>query len=592
MQDDYSSIGLKIGLELHQQLNTRKLFCNCSTGMKEQNQTIEIKRKLRPAVGEMGKVDRAALFEFLKNREFVYHGYECECCLVDTDDEPPHNVNDEALRIALSLSIMLGLEIPDEVHVMRKTVLDGSAITSFQRTMLVGFGSADYCGIRIRSLCLEEDASKPEGSRGNIQIYSLSRLGIPLIELATEPDIKSPEQCQEIAEQLGLLLRSFNVKRGIGTIRQDVNVSIAEGARVEIKGWQDLKTLPLLIRNEISRQKSLIEIKNELNKRGFKLSGAIDVSDLFGFECYALKLIKFSDLAEKELCKGRNMMTELAEYAKANGSSVASSKSEHYVSEFQKLSHVMECEKDDVILIVNGGEAKKAVSALEERVRQLCLGIPEETRKPNTDGTSSFARPLPGSERMYPETDCLPVIITRKMLEKIENSLPKTLNEKKAELREVLPGDLADQMIRSSHFKIYENIEKKIKNKDILVAVATTFTSTLKDMGRNGIETDKLTEDDFIRIFHALEKGIINQKAIPEILSKICGGENTESAINGFHIIDRGEIVGLISEIVKENPSLNISALMGISMGKLKGKADGKTVMEILKKICDAKERK
>lgn len=589
MPDNYSSLGLKIGLELHQQLNTKKLFCNCSTAMKEQNQFVEIRRKLRPAVGEMGKVDKAALFEFLKNKEFVYHGYESECCLVDMDDEPPHNVNDEAIRIALSISVMLGLEIPDEIHVMRKNVLDGSAITSFQRTMLVGFGSSEYNGVRIRSLCLEEDASKPEGNRGNVMIYSLSRLGIPLIELATEPDIKSPEQCQEIAEDLGLLLRSFNVKRGIGTIRQDVNVSIAEGARVEIKGWQDLKTLPVLIINEISRQKSLVDIKNEMNKRGFKLAGSIDVSDVFGFECYALKMIKFSDLAEKELCKGRGLMTELSEYAKSYGSSVVSSKSGHYTSEFKKLEKMMECENDDILLISHGGESKKAISSIEERVRQLVLGVPEETRKPNSDGTSSFARPLPGSERMYPETDCLPVKINKKMLEKIENSLPKTLNEKKIELQKVLPKDIAEQIIRSNYFQLYEDIEKKTKNKDILVALATTFTSTLKDMKRNGITIEKLSENDFIQIFHALEKGFITQKAIPEILAKICNGENVDCVLSSYHVMEEGDIEKIISDIIKENHSLNISALMGIAMRKLKGKAGGKNVMEILRKKLDSK---
>ena len=585
MAYDYASIGLKIGLEIHQQLNTRKLFCDCSTGMKEKNQSFEIHRKMRPAVGELGKVDRAALFEFLRSREFVYHGYQDEACLVDTDDEPPHQINEEALRIALSLSVMLGLEMPDEIHVMRKTVLDGSAITSFQRTMLVGFGSADFNGVRIKSLCLEEDAAKPQDAKGSSVTYSLSRLGIPLIEMATEPDIKSPEQCLEIAEQLGLLLRSFNVKRGIGTIRQDVNISIEEGSRTEIKGWQDLKTLPTLIENEISRQSSLVNIKNELNERGFKVSGAVDVSDIFGFECYALKLIKFRDISEKELCKGKGLMDELFEYPKANGSSVAMEKSGHYKSEFEKMEKMLECERGDIIVVVHGGEARKAVAALEERVRGLCIGVPEETRKPNPDGTTSFARPLPGSERMYPETDCLPVKITKRMIEKIENSLPKTLNEKKEELEKSLPKEIASQLIRSQYLGIYESMAKKIKSKENLLAVATTFTSTLKDMSRSGIQTDKIPEACFELIFNTLDRGKITAKAIPEILERIANGDNAEAALSSFETLDKDDIEKIISEALRENPNLQISVLMGIVMAKLKGKADGKTVMEILKKM-------
>ena len=281
---DYQKLGLKIGLELHQQLNTKKLFCNCSSNMNEKNLIFSIKRRLRPVVGEMGDVDRAALFEFFRNRSFIYYGYENECCLVDMDDEPPHEINSDALDMAVGVSLILGLDVPDELHVMRKTVLDGSAITSFQRTLLVGYGCGKFNGVRIKSLCLEEDAAKPVKQEGNEITYSLSRLGIPLIEIATEPDIKTPEQCREVAENLGLLLRSFNVKRGIGTIRQDVNISIKNGARVEIKGWQDLKTLHKLIENEVLRQVNLLKIRDELKKFKEKDFGdVVDVSEVF--EC-------------------------------------------------------------------------------------------------------------------------------------------------------------------------------------------------------------------------------------------------------------------------------------------------------------------
>jgi glutamyl-tRNA(Gln) amidotransferase subunit E len=278
-------------------------------------------------------------------------------------------------------------------------------------------------------------------------------------------------------------------------------------------------------------------------------------------------------------------MDELFEYPKANGSSVAMEKSGHYKSEFEKLEKMLECERGDIIVVVHGGEARKAVSALEERVRGLCIGVPEETRKPNPDGTTSFARPLPGSERMYPETDCLPVKITKRMIEKIENSLPKTLNEKKEELEKSLPKEIASQLIRSQYLGIYESMAKKIKSKENLLAVATTFTSTLKDMSRSGIQTDKIPEACFELIFNTLDRGKITAKAIPEILERIANGDNAEAALSSFETLDKDDIEKIISEALRENPDLQISALMGIVMAKLKGKADGKTVMEILKKM-------
>jgi len=202
VSDDFEEI--KIGLEIHQQLNTNKLFCSCSSEMNEKNLIYEVRRRLRPVVSELGEFDRAAIFEFFRNREFVYRGYENECCLVDLDEEPPHEINRDALKIALEMAYNLGLYIPDELHIMRKLVLDGSAITSFQRTVLIGIGSSDFEKVKIKSLCLEEDAAKLEKEEKNLVYYSLSRLGIPLIEISTDPIISNPEESKEIAKRIGV----------------------------------------------------------------------------------------------------------------------------------------------------------------------------------------------------------------------------------------------------------------------------------------------------------------------------------------------------------------------------------------------------
>ena len=279
----YQKLGLKCGLEIHRQLSSEKLFCPCSTAMKEKPLKFTIKRNLRAVAGEREEVDVAALAEMKKGKDIVYHGFEDEACLVCTDSEPPHEINQEALETALSVATLLKLKIPSFLQPMRKTIVDGSACSGFQRTMLVGIESKNSYletsagKVKINLLCLEEDASKIIKKEGNEFHYSLSRQGIPLLELATNPDIKSPKQALEVATKIGSLLASFSsIKRGLGTIRQDVNVSIKKGARVEIKGVQNLRQIPLIIEKEIQRQLGLIKNGKKLKlrvKRYFIIKG-------------------------------------------------------------------------------------------------------------------------------------------------------------------------------------------------------------------------------------------------------------------------------------------------------------------------------
>jgi len=274
---DWKKLGLKIGLEVHQQLATKKLFCNCSSEIREQKLVTELKRRIYPVVGETGKIDVATAYEVMKKRTFIYYGYEGEACLVDCDDEPPHEINKEALKIALGVALKLKLEIPDVLCVMRKNVSDGSACSSFQRTMIIGkesknsFIPTSQGNVRVTELYLEEDACKIKKKEKDKVYYSLSRQGIPLLELRTDPDIKSPEQAKEAAEYVGMVFRSFlGMRKGIGTIRQDINLSIKKGARVEIKGFQDIRKMPGIIKNEINRQLEIIKkgrkVREEVRK--------------------------------------------------------------------------------------------------------------------------------------------------------------------------------------------------------------------------------------------------------------------------------------------------------------------------------------
>ncbi len=256
---DYEKIGFKCGLEIHQQIEGKKLFCRCNTSnLRDKKADIAFKRRLRAVVGETGEIDAAAAHEQAKSKYYIYEGSSKDCCLVDMDEEPPHNMNEAALQVCLEVAHHLNMKIVDEIQVMRKTVVDGSNVSGFQRTALIGsngFIETSLGKVIVDSLCLEEEACQKIEDGKDFVRYRLDRLGIPLLEIATAPDIKSPEHAKECAEKLGMILRSTGkVKRGLGTIRQDVNVSIKGGARTEIKGFQDLKSIPKIVENETERQ--------------------------------------------------------------------------------------------------------------------------------------------------------------------------------------------------------------------------------------------------------------------------------------------------------------------------------------------------
>lgn len=264
---DYKKIGLKAGIEIHQQLDTHKLFCECPSILRQEEPDIVVKRKLYAPAGEVGKVDIAATYEQSKKKTYIYEAYSDTTCLVELDEEPPHEINQEALRIALQISLLLNAKPFLVTQVMRKTVVDGSNTSGFQRTLLLaqdGYIEINGKKIGIASICLEEDAARIIKQTENETIFRLDRLGIPLIEIATSPDITTPEEVKQVALKIGEILRSCKVKRGIGTIRQDVNMSITNGSRVEIKGVQEPWLIAKTIETEIERQLELLKQKKKI----------------------------------------------------------------------------------------------------------------------------------------------------------------------------------------------------------------------------------------------------------------------------------------------------------------------------------------
>jgi len=272
---DYKKIDFKCGLEIHKQLETHKLFCNCPSFVNDPNKPdIIIKRKLRSVVGETGTLDIAAEYEKSKNKTFIYEACSTSSCLVELDEEPPHPINQHAVDIAIEIALLLNAKIVNEIQVMRKTVIDGSNTSGFQRTTLIalnGYIETSKGKILIPEIYLEEEAAKKIKEDEKTIIYRLDRLGVPLVEIKTDSSIKDPEHAKETAALIGMILKSTGkVKNGLGTIRQDVNISIMNKARTEIKGFQDLKSIPKIIENEVKRQLSLIErneeLKNEVRK--------------------------------------------------------------------------------------------------------------------------------------------------------------------------------------------------------------------------------------------------------------------------------------------------------------------------------------
>ncbi len=461
---DYKDLNLKIGLECHQQLSNKKLFCNCLTKFKEEKLELEFIRKLRATAGETGNVDVASIFEESKHREFIYHGYKDEYCLIDCDESPPDNVNQDALITALSVAKLLKLNLPDEIQVMRKIIIDGSACSSFQRTMLIGFESKNsfiqtsFGNVRISGLCLEEDACKIEKTDGNKVYYSLSRQGIPLIEISTEPDIQTPEQAKETAEKIGMILRSFSsIKRGIGTIRQDVNLSIKNGARVEIKGFQELRMIPKIIDYEIARQFNMI---------------------------------------------------------------------------------------------LQGKKVEK------------------EVRKANENGTTSFLRPLPGSARMYIETDIKPMIIDDKLLKQIK--IPELISDKIKDLQKNynLSEELANEIAKNKiNFEKYYKKFNKI-SKGLLASILINKIN----------EKEKHLEF----ILENLNSGKITKDVVDEILTNLKQGKKIN--LEHYKTASYKEIENEIKNITNKKPELSVNAIMGILMGKYRGKIDGKKLIGLIKK--------
>ncbi|MBW6442184.1 Glu-tRNA(Gln) amidotransferase subunit GatE [Patescibacteria group bacterium] len=492
-EKDYQKLGLKCGLEIHQQLNSsRKLFCNCPTILRKDEPDFVIKRKFTPILGELGELDLASKYEASLAKEFFYQGYLDTNCSIECDEAPPLEIDKEALHVALQIVLLLNCKIVPITQIMRKTVIDGSNTSGFQRTVLIardGFVDTASGRVKISYVYLEEDSARkvknpegvePEKISDKKITYRLDRLGIPLVEIVTAPDIKTPEQAKEVALFIGDLLRSCNVRRGIGTIRQDINVSITGHPRVEIKGFQDPKIFVKVIENEIDRQQKNLE--------KIKSSGEVFFP---------------------------------------------------------------------------------------------------EVRGANPDTTTRYLRPLPGSARMYPETDLPLLKISRNIIDNAKKNLPKIRGELESELKqEGLSKEMILLLLKSRKVEEFRELLAILKKPELIVKMLLIFPkeiSTKRKIPFSEIEK-KLNIETLSQILENLKKGIIKESEIKGALEKIIQGKNILEITNTekLNLEDTEE---LILKIINKKTGLSLNAYMGLVMAELKGKISGKEALEIIKKL-------
>jgi glutamyl-tRNA(Gln) amidotransferase subunit E len=601
---------MKIGLEIHRRLDTNKLFCECpsATGAAEAAKPdIVINRRLHPVFSELGELDEASRVEFAKDRTFLYQVWNNCNCLVESDEEPPHDLNPDALNIALEVAMQLHAAPVEEVHVMRKIVIDGSNTSGFQRTAIVamdGYVDTSKGRISIPLIALEEESAGIVKSENGTVLYRLDRLGIPLIEISTTPDIKDAEHLGEVAEKIGMvLLATGKVARGLGTIRQDVNVSTEHGARVEIKGAQDLRMLPLLVKNEVLRQERLLEVIAEIKKR---FNGApkfsrifTDVTDVFGStnsafiknaiqrseRAFAVLLPKHASMLGKELQPNRRYGSELSDYAKQAGikgilhSDEDLSKYGLSETEINKIKAIVNATNQSdafVMVLADAESAKHALNFVLDRAEMMY--VPEETRRAAPDATTTYLRPLPGRARMYPETDVMPIPITKKRLVNVKKSASISLEELRKRLIKQLNPEMAENMLRSKNLGLYEKLVA-IGVEPMLVAI--TLENTLVSLRREGVVI-KEPESLLIELFTQYMKGTFAKAAIAEIL-RACAAENKPVGI-----------------VIKEK---NLAKISGLALEKIAGEnhADIKKIMSLyrlridpaeLNKVINSKKRK
>lgn len=622
---------VKVGLEIHRQLNTKhKLFCACPTDFAESEPEEKFLRRLRPTQSELGQVDQAALFEFHRGKSILYEADHQTSCLVEMDEEPPGRLDEEAVETCLTAALLMNSKPVDEIHVMRKIVIDGSNTTGFQRTSVVALDGTLMVqdkAIPITQISLEEDAARKSSQTRALTEYRIDRLGVPLIEVTTAPVMTSPEEVEKVALAIGTILRATrNVKRGLGSIRQDINISTPDGALVEIKGVQELGLLGKAVELEAERQRTLLEIRDEMTRRAITASMMqrkfIDLSETFaqtnarivkdalakGGIVLAAKLPELSGLLGKKLGPDIRFGTELSGYAifwAGVGGIFHSDELPAYgvtAEEVQKAKDRLKTGPNDAFVLVSDEKARAhdALEAVLNRILEAIKGVPEETRTAMPDGTSRYMRPRPGAARMYPETDVPPTAVTDDLIAHLKTNLPETSEQLTKRLMQQysLNEKLAKQLIDSDYLTLFEQIAAT--GKTLGTFVATVLTETCKSLEREAVPVHTLPDEKIRAIFEVVEDGSVAKEAVVDLLRWQTRNPRAASRDGvkelGLRMLTQHELETVIMRHIEKNRKLiqergpgAFSSLMGSIMSEVRGSIDPKMVTEKLKEKLDQK---
>jgi glutamyl-tRNA(Gln) amidotransferase subunit E len=558
--EDYAELGLRSGLEIHQQLYTeKKLFCRCPAGCYSKDYDAEILRHMRPTLSELGEYDGTALMEFKTKKEIIYQINHETVCTYEMDDTPPFMINENALDFALEIAMLLNFKMASEIHIARKQYLDGSIPTGFQRTTIVGIdGWIPYKDRRIGliQLGLEEDACREVSDLGHVRTYITDRLGMPLIETVTEPDMVTPQEVAEVANLLRWSVRSTGkVRTGIGAARQDVNVSIRGGTRVEIKGVPRIPRIPLLIHNESLRQHSLLKIRDELKNRGITAGnlefGTANVSHLLGAtvydpirqaiargeEIHCVNLKGFEGILSHPTQPGKVFSKEISDRVRVIAcitrlpNILTSESREETIDSFiwSKIQRAVGAGSRDAQVLAWGSpsDVRTAVTEIVIRAKEASAGVPNETRQALADGTNGFERILPGADRMYPDTDLPPIEITDDRLDSLRRNVSSNLWDRMDWLRKKnIPDHLIIPIAASPEAPLFKELSLFLNPPAVRSAVLMFEKPTA--WKRAGLPIEKLTEEIWRLFFQKAAKSPVIMENADALFEAFLTGEKAK----------------------------------------------------------------
>ena len=621
--EDYKLVGFKSGLEIHQQLLTeKKLFCRCPAGKYNHKFDAEILRHMRPTLSELGEYDGTALMEFKTKKDIIYHINRETVCTYEMDDTPPFEINEQALDIALEIALLYKSATTDEIHIARKQYLDGSIPTGFQRTAIISIGGIiPYKNreINIIQLSIEEDSCREVSDHGHRRVYIADRLGMPLIETVTAPDMKTPFEVAEVGKILSNIVKSTGkVRTGAGAAREDVNVSVTGGTRIEIKGVPSLKRIPLLTYNEAMRQWNLLRLKEELLNRNITPESFTSKHDNITRILRKTKYLPISNALNEEMIIGSvilrgfkgllNWQTQTETYFSKEISDrvrvvaclttlpniIHSDSTSETISiaEWQKVKKAVGAAENDTVVIVWGNEmdVNTAMKEIAIRAKEAAIGIPSKTRQALKDGTTGFERILPGPERMYPDTDLPPKRIRQERIKNIQSQLPGFFCDRVKRYTELgVPVDLIEPLAISELANLFEEVVSKWKlNPKLSAVVLIQYPKRLKKMG---LKFNSLDSNILKDILKAYKDGLIAKEGILNVMY--------DSVKSGYF-----EVKNLSSKIIAKDVTTIIKScetelnrkklynidkrdfvLKGLVMGKVRGRIDGKEATDLVSKF-------